>query len=123
MRAKPRMLPVHDHAATVGLGCDLHHVRAGEAVGVVHDGGAKAHAHLGDVRVAGVHRDDGTLRDQRTDHGHHALGLLVGGEGLLAGSRRDGSHVDDVSSLVEHVEAALGSGLDVHAALSVREGP
>ena len=69
-----------------------------------------------------AHRDNRTLGNQRANHGHHALGLLVGGKRLLAGNHWRSAHVDDIRALVEHLEATLGGGLGVDATLAVREG-
>ena len=112
-----------DHAAGARL-YKVDHLGVGESGDVVHDGGAAAHGRLGDLNMARVDGDDGALLGERAHHGQHATGLLIGVDRRKAGTRGLAAHVDDVGTLVEHLEAVLDRriGIEMLAAVAERIG-
>ena len=119
--ARTELAVTHDHAATVGLGHHGDHVGVREAAHIVDDGSAQAKAHAGNLGVARVDAHDGAGLCQGAHHGNDALGLVVGVDGVMAGTRGLAAHVDDVRTLVQHLQATRDGGVGVYILSAVGE--
>ena len=110
---------VHDDHAAVAVLNKLHHLGIGEAGDVVHNRSAHAHRGLGHVNVTRVDRYDGTLLCQRAHHRQHATSLLVRTHRSKARTRGLPANIDDVGTLVQHLQAVCNGGVGVKVLAAV----
>ena len=110
---------VHDDHAAVAVLNKLHHLGIGEAGDVVHNRSAHAHRGLGHVNVTRVDRYDGALLRQRAHHRQHATSLLVRTHRSKARTRGLPANIDDVGTLVQHLQAVCNGGVGVKVLAAV----